>query len=173
MVSPKRRRKEEMQGWLNAYSKASEGLAVQSTRKWMQSPALHTLPHGAKFSSSHISTSTSFSSGTTPGSIVSVVHSHPFLPQPTHAMSSGLSSPTSVNIPSPDCTLCLADGSVFSGISFGTEGKSVAGACVFQTGEHLSQHGFTFPPFIPRSNFDLDLSHHRQLRRTSTTRRLG
>ena len=30
----------------------------------------------------------------------------------------------------------LADGSAFKGISFGAEGKSVSGECVFQTGEH-------------------------------------
>ena len=34
----------------------------------------------------------------------------------------------------PDAVLELADGSAFRGISFGAEGKSVAGECVFQTG---------------------------------------
>ena len=29
----------------------------------------------------------------------------------------------------------LVDGSVYPGISFGAEGKSIAGECVFQTGE--------------------------------------
>ena len=53
---------------------------------------------------------------------------------------------TPVNIPSPDCALHLADGSIFRGISFGAEGKSVAGECVFQTGQHLSQYAFCFPP---------------------------
>ena len=33
-----------------------------------------------------------------------------------------------------DAVLELADGTVFRGISFGAEGKSVAGECVFQTG---------------------------------------
>lgn len=33
-----------------------------------------------------------------------------------------------------DGLLELADGSAFRGISFGAEGKSVAGECVFQTG---------------------------------------
>ncbi|KAI8803425.1 hypothetical protein BJ742DRAFT_863549 [Cladochytrium replicatum] len=32
------------------------------------------------------------------------------------------------------CTLLLKDGTAFQGISFGAEGKSVAGECVFQTG---------------------------------------
>jgi carbamoyl-phosphate synthase/aspartate carbamoyltransferase len=35
----------------------------------------------------------------------------------------------------PYAVLQLADGSIFSGISFGAEDKSVAGECVFQTGE--------------------------------------
>jgi carbamoyl-phosphate synthase / aspartate carbamoyltransferase len=29
----------------------------------------------------------------------------------------------------------LSDGSTFQGISFGAEGKSIAGECVFQTGQ--------------------------------------
>jgi carbamoyl-phosphate synthase/aspartate carbamoyltransferase len=33
-----------------------------------------------------------------------------------------------------DAVLELSDGSSFRGISFGAEGKSVAGECVFQTG---------------------------------------
>jgi len=38
-----------------------------------------------------------------------------------------------------DGILELADGSAYQGISFGAEGKSVAGECVFQTGAlHLS-----------------------------------
>lgn len=36
---------------------------------------------------------------------------------------------------SRDAILELADGSVFTGTSFGAEGKSVAGECVFQTGK--------------------------------------
>lgn len=35
---------------------------------------------------------------------------------------------------SVDAVLELSDGSAFRGISFGAEGKSVAGECVFQTG---------------------------------------
>lgn len=35
-----------------------------------------------------------------------------------------------------EAVLELGDGSAFRGISFGAEGKSVAGECVFQTGEH-------------------------------------
>jgi carbamoyl-phosphate synthase/aspartate carbamoyltransferase len=35
---------------------------------------------------------------------------------------------------SVDAVLELSDGSTFRGISFGAEGKSVAGECVFQTG---------------------------------------
>jgi len=34
-----------------------------------------------------------------------------------------------------DGVLELADGSAYRGISFGAEGKSVSGECVFQTGE--------------------------------------
>lgn len=34
-----------------------------------------------------------------------------------------------------DAVLELADGSTFGGIGFGAEGKSVAGECVFQTGQ--------------------------------------
>ena len=33
-----------------------------------------------------------------------------------------------------DAVLELADGTAFRGVSFGAEGKSVAGECVFQTG---------------------------------------
>jgi hypothetical protein len=33
-----------------------------------------------------------------------------------------------------DAVLELSDGSAYRGISFGAEGKSVAGECVFQTG---------------------------------------
>jgi carbamoyl-phosphate synthase / aspartate carbamoyltransferase len=35
---------------------------------------------------------------------------------------------------SVDAVLELSDGSAFRGFSFGAEGKSVAGECVFQTG---------------------------------------
>jgi carbamoylphosphate synthase small subunit len=35
---------------------------------------------------------------------------------------------------SVDAVLELSDGATFRGISFGAEGKSVAGECVFQTG---------------------------------------
>jgi carbamoyl-phosphate synthase/aspartate carbamoyltransferase len=34
----------------------------------------------------------------------------------------------------PDAVLELIDGTAFCGISFGAQGKSVAGECVFQTG---------------------------------------
>ena len=37
-----------------------------------------------------------------------------------------------------DAVLELADGIAFRGISFGAEGKSVAGECVFQTGSSTS-----------------------------------
>ena len=50
--------------------------------------------------------------------------------------------PVSVNIQSPDRILQLADGSIFSGISFGAEGRGVAGECVFQTGKQPSQYDF-------------------------------
>lgn len=36
-----------------------------------------------------------------------------------------------------DAVLELVDGTAFRGISFGAEGKSVAGECVFQTGKSL------------------------------------
>ena len=36
-----------------------------------------------------------------------------------------------------DAVLELADGTAFRGISFGAEGKSVAGECVFQTGANF------------------------------------
>lgn len=35
-----------------------------------------------------------------------------------------------------EAVLELADGTAFRGIGFGAEGKSVAGECVFQTGEY-------------------------------------
>ena len=57
-------------------------------------------------------------------------------------MSSPELPPVSVNIQSPDRILQLADGSVFSGISFGAEGKSVAGECVFQTGKQPCRYDF-------------------------------
>ena len=38
---------------------------------------------------------------------------------------------------SVDAVLELYDGSAFRGISFGAEGKSVAGECVFQTGQSI------------------------------------
>jgi len=36
----------------------------------------------------------------------------------------------------PDMVLELADGLALSGTSFGAEGKSISGECVFQTGEY-------------------------------------
>lgn len=43
--------------------------------------------------------------------------------------------------PSKDgnAVLELSDGSAFQGISFGAPGKSVAGECVFQTGEFIGR----------------------------------
>jgi Carbamoylphosphate synthase small subunit len=38
----------------------------------------------------------------------------------------------------PQAVLELTDGSSFRGISFGADGKSVAGECVFQTGQSAS-----------------------------------
>lgn len=35
-----------------------------------------------------------------------------------------------------EMVLDLADGTSYTGISFGAEGKSISGECVFQTGEH-------------------------------------
>jgi hypothetical protein len=37
-----------------------------------------------------------------------------------------------------DMVLDLADGTSYTGISFGAEGKSVSGECVFQTGENIA-----------------------------------
>jgi len=51
------------------------------------------------------------------------------------------------DVPPSDSALHLADGSVFSGISFGAEGKSVAGECVFQTGEPRSMRSSCPPRF--------------------------
>jgi carbamoyl-phosphate synthase/aspartate carbamoyltransferase len=42
----------------------------------------------------------------------------------------------------PDMVLELADGLALSGNSFGAIGKSVAGECVFQTGEFLAAAPF-------------------------------
>ena len=36
---------------------------------------------------------------------------------------------------SPEMVLELADGTAYRGISFGAEGKSISGECVFQTGK--------------------------------------
>src|ERR1700722_11291140 len=44
-----------------------------------------------------------------------------------------------------DAALEFIDGSIFSGISFGAEGKSVAGECVFQTGNVQTR----VPSFLP------------------------
>lgn len=60
-------------------------------------------------------------------------------PRSTQAMSSSGLPRVNAGVPSPDSALQLADGSVFSGISFGAEDKSVAGECVFQTGKHIAQ----------------------------------
>lgn len=37
-----------------------------------------------------------------------------------------------------DMVLELADGTALRGVSFGAQGKSISGECVFQTGEHPS-----------------------------------
>lgn len=37
-----------------------------------------------------------------------------------------------------DGVLELADGSAYRGVSFGAEGKSISGECVFQTGSDFS-----------------------------------
>jgi carbamoyl-phosphate synthase/aspartate carbamoyltransferase len=69
--------------------------------------------------------------------------SNPAIPLPFRP---ALSRLTSVNGPvnpiiasanseaAEDAILELSDGSAFRGISFGAQGKSVAGECVFQTG---------------------------------------
>lgn len=53
-------------------------------------------------------------------------HPNGFLPSPIAA--------TSDENQTQDAVLELADGTAFRGFSFGAEGKSVAGECVFQTG---------------------------------------
>ncbi|KAJ7280306.1 hypothetical protein C8J57DRAFT_123196 [Mycena rebaudengoi] len=64
----------------------------------------------------------------------------PVLPSPFRPLLTRLTSvvsvPTSPITASPDedAVLELSDGSAFRGISFGAQGKSVAGECVFQTG---------------------------------------
>lgn len=37
-------------------------------------------------------------------------------------------------------SLVLQDGTTFQGVSFGAEGKSISGECVFQTGMHATYH---------------------------------
>ena len=63
-------------------------------------------------------------------------------------MSSPRLPPLPADIPSPDSSLHLTDGSIFTGTSFGAESKSVAGECVFQTGRHLAQYGLRFLPMF-------------------------
>lgn len=43
-----------------------------------------------------------------------------------------------------DAVLELADGSAYQGISFGVEGKSVSGECVFQTGGYFDSFVFAY-----------------------------
>ncbi len=69
-------------------------------------------------------------------------------PRPTLSRNSSLfngpKAPVSVQLGRDEASfpleavLELADGSAFRGISFGADGKSVAGECVFQTGEPRS-----------------------------------
>lgn len=47
----------------------------------------------------------------------------------------GLGASPDVQDPFHDTVLELNDGSIYSGLSFGAVGKSVAGECVFQTGK--------------------------------------
>ena len=47
-------------------------------------------------------------------------------------------SPSNIDGMVESAVLELNDGSIFRGFSFGAPGKSVAGECVFQTGEFLS-----------------------------------
>ncbi|KAJ7207910.1 hypothetical protein GGX14DRAFT_634388 [Mycena pura] len=58
--------------------------------------------------------------------------------RPTLSRMTSISDPASpivtANAPVADAVLQLSDGSAFCGISFGAQGKSVAGECVFQTG---------------------------------------
>ena len=45
-----------------------------------------------------------------------------------------VTAPLHADAPPSDAVLEFNDGTAYSGISFGAEGKSVAGECVFQTG---------------------------------------
>lgn len=49
-----------------------------------------------------------------------------------------------------DAVLELSDGSAYRGISFGAEGKSIAGECVFQTGKEIPSVLFFI--FFPKTN---------------------
>jgi carbamoyl-phosphate synthase/aspartate carbamoyltransferase len=67
--------------------------------------------------------------------------SNPVSRPPLSRMTSAFNDPASpitMSASSPnvaeDAVLELSDGSAFRGISFGAQGKSVAGECVFQTG---------------------------------------
>ena len=44
-------------------------------------------------------------------------------------------APVHLMLNSADAILELSDGSIFRGTSFGAQSKSIAGECVFQTGE--------------------------------------
>lgn len=58
---------------------------------------------------------------------------------------------TANNKPSDDVVLELSDGTAFRGSSFGAEGTSVAGECVFQTGRPLKKKHRFFSFFITRN----------------------
>lgn len=63
----------------------------------------------------------------------------PALSRTTTALSPALNQ-------SDNAVLELGDGSAYRGVSFGAEGKSVAGECVFQTGWFVSKQFSFFPP---------------------------
>ena len=51
---------------------------------------------------------------------------------------------------SQEMVLELADGSAYRGISFGAEGKSISGECVFQTGKSRPTPAFLAPQTLSR-----------------------
>lgn len=86
-------------------------------------------------------------------------------PFPVRPALSRLTSFNSLNLPASPVTFAplhddgtemndgileLADGSSYRGISFGAEGKSVAGECVFQTGKYPLRSIPIYSQGIPR-----------------------
>lgn len=60
----------------------------------------------------------------------------PAVPSAVPAPSAEVINPPPLHLPSANAVLELADGTRYEGISFGAAGKSIAGECVFQTGQY-------------------------------------